>query len=199
MNVRLFSKCVTFWLSLPTPQKIGNWYCFCPTEVLFLPHRGHWGLHFTARFYSLQGTPSRLSINVPTWKAGATSAWIMEVLKDRDGHAPRLPTCNSLIATQELAGKPCSMGTRNWRQPDQWPMSSIMQIRLNIRMKTLAIFKNCNNNSVLVGTYNKKSISTVKLWRGKVQRFPGHGKIQQNFTQEASAGLPIYCRSSILC
>ena len=40
------------------------------------------------------------------------------------------------MVTHESGGKPCSMGTRNWRQPDQWPMRSIMQIRLKIRMKT---------------------------------------------------------------
>ena len=54
-------------------------------------------------------------------------------------------TCNSLIDTQQLGGKPCSIGTRNWRQPDQWPTSSIMQIRLNIRMNTLAMLRNWNN------------------------------------------------------
>ena len=54
-----------------------------------------------------------------------------------------LPTCSSLMATQELGGNPCSMGTRNCRQPDQWPMSSIMQMRLKMRMKTLAMLRNC--------------------------------------------------------
>lgn len=52
-------------------------------------------------------------------------------------------TCNSLIATQEFEGNPCNIGTRNWRQPDQWPMSSIMQIKLKIRMNTLAMLRNC--------------------------------------------------------
>ena len=46
------------------------------------------------------------------------------------------------MATQLFLGKPCSMGTRNWRQPDQWPTSSIMQIRLKIRMNTDAMFRN---------------------------------------------------------
>ena len=46
------------------------------------------------------------------------------------------------MATQLLAGKPWSMGTRNCRQPDQWPTSSIMQIRLKMRMKTLAMLRN---------------------------------------------------------
>ena len=46
------------------------------------------------------------------------------------------------MATQLFLGKPWSMGTRNWRQPDQWPTSSIMQIRLKIRMNTDAMFRN---------------------------------------------------------
>ena len=48
------------------------------------------------------------------------------------------------MATQELEGKPCIMGTRNCRQPDQWPMSSIIEIRLKMRMNTDAMFRNCN-------------------------------------------------------
>ena len=51
-------------------------------------------------------------------------------------------TCSSLMATQELLGNPCSMGTKNWRQPDQWPMSSITQTRLKILMKTPNELKN---------------------------------------------------------
>ena len=47
------------------------------------------------------------------------------------------------MATQELGGNPCSIGTRNWRQPDQCPISSIMQMRLKILMKTLAMLRNC--------------------------------------------------------
>ena len=53
-----------------------------------------------------------------------------------------VPTSSSLIATQLFEGNPWSMGTRNWRQPDQWPTKSIMQIRLNMRMNTLAMFRN---------------------------------------------------------
>lgn len=45
-------------------------------------------------------------------------------------------TCNSLMATQELDGNPWSMGTKNCRHPDQWPMRSIMQIKLKMRMNT---------------------------------------------------------------
>lgn len=60
-----------------------------------------------------------------------------------------LLTCNSLIATQEFGGNPCSIGTRNWRHPDQWPISSIMQIKLNIRMKTDAILRNWGKNNVI--------------------------------------------------
>jgi hypothetical protein len=51
-------------------------------------------------------------------------------------------TCNSLMATQEFAGKPCSIGTRNWRHPDQCPISNMMQIRLKIRMKTPSELRN---------------------------------------------------------
>ena len=51
-------------------------------------------------------------------------------------------TCNSLIATQELAGKPCSIGIRNCKQPDQWPMSNMMLTKLKIRMKTPSELKN---------------------------------------------------------
>ena len=51
-------------------------------------------------------------------------------------------TSSSLMATQLFLGKPWSMGTRNWRQPDQWPTSSIMQIRLKIRMNMDAMFRN---------------------------------------------------------
>lgn len=51
-------------------------------------------------------------------------------------------TCSSLIATHELDGNPCSIGTRNCKQPLQCPISNIIQIRLNIRMKTEAIFRN---------------------------------------------------------
>ena len=59
------------------------------------------------------------------------------------GHVnTRVHTSNSLIATQLLRGKPCSMGTKNWRHPDQWPTSSIMQIKLKMRMKTLAMLRN---------------------------------------------------------
>lgn len=47
------------------------------------------------------------------------------------------------MATHELLGNPWSIGTRNCRQPLQWPISSIMQIRLKIRMNTDAIFRNC--------------------------------------------------------
>jgi len=52
-------------------------------------------------------------------------------------------TCNSLMATHELLGNPWSIGTRNCRQPLQWPINSIIQIRLKIRMNTDAIFRNC--------------------------------------------------------
>ena len=57
-------------------------------------------------------------------------------------HISAVPTSSSLIATQLFDGNPWSIGTRNWRQPDQWPTKSIMQIRLNMRMNTLAMFRN---------------------------------------------------------
>lgn len=47
------------------------------------------------------------------------------------------------MATQEFDGKPCNIGTKNCRQPDQCPISNIMHIRLNILMNTLAILRNC--------------------------------------------------------
>lgn len=51
-------------------------------------------------------------------------------------------TCNSFMATQEFDGNPCNIGTKNCKQPLQWPINNIIQIKLNIRMKTDAIFKN---------------------------------------------------------
>lgn len=51
-------------------------------------------------------------------------------------------TCNSLIATHEFDGKPWSIGTRNCKHPLQWPINSIIQIKLKILIKTEAIFKN---------------------------------------------------------
>lgn len=53
-----------------------------------------------------------------------------------------LLTCNSFIATQEFGGNPWSIGTRNCRHPDQWPINNIIQMRLNIRMNTEAILRN---------------------------------------------------------
>ena len=54
----------------------------------------------------------------------------------------RTGTFNSLITTQEFAGKSCIIVTRNCRQPLQWPMSSMRQIRLKILMKTSATSRN---------------------------------------------------------
>lgn len=61
-----------------------------------------------------------------------------------------LITCNSLIATHELAGNPCKLGTRNCRHPDQCPMSNIMHIKLNILINTLAMFRNYNNDNIII-------------------------------------------------
>jgi len=52
-------------------------------------------------------------------------------------------TCSSLMVTHELGGNPCNIGTRNCKHPLQWPMRSIMQIKLNIFMKTDAMLRNC--------------------------------------------------------
>ena len=67
-----------------------------------------------------------------------------EAASVQDALSPVAPqvTSSSFMETQLLRGKPWSMGTRNWRQPDQWPTSSIIQIRLKMRMNTLAIFRN---------------------------------------------------------
>ena len=51
-------------------------------------------------------------------------------------------TFSSLIETQQSLGKPWSIGTRNWRHPDQWPIRSIIQIRLNILINTPIEFNN---------------------------------------------------------
>lgn len=85
-------------------------------------------------------------------------------------------TCSSLIATQELDGKPWSIGTKNWRHPLQWPISSIMQIRLNIRIKTDAILRNCEGNSenffnqFLCNFSNVHSQRTSNIW-GEMIKF----------------------------
>lgn len=47
-------------------------------------------------------------------------------------------TTMPLMDTQQLRGKSCSMGTRNCRQPSQWHSSSIMLMRLQMRMTALA-------------------------------------------------------------
>ena len=41
-------------------------------------------------------------------------------------------TVSLLLETQQCGGKPCSMGTKNWRHPVQCPTNSIMQIRLKV-------------------------------------------------------------------
>jgi hypothetical protein len=68
------------------------------------------------------------------------------------------------MATQEFDGNPCSMGTRNCRHPDQWPISSIIQMRLNIRMKTLAMLRNCN---VITTAYYGAICALVSLIKTK--------------------------------
>lgn len=47
------------------------------------------------------------------------------------------------MATHEFDGNPCNIGTKNCKHPLQWPINSIIQIKLNIRINTDAIFKNC--------------------------------------------------------
>ena len=102
------------------------------------------------------------------------------------------PTSSSLIATQLLRGNPCSMGTRNCRHPDQWPTSSIMQIRLNIRMNTEAMFRNWNGIYIsrLTGTdlqfiYGDPTIfwKALKHWHQKLET-PGPVTDQQHHTNQ---------------
>jgi hypothetical protein len=56
---------------------------------------------------------------------------------------PDLLTWSSFMATHELDGNPWSIGTKNCRQPLQWPISSIIQIKLNMRINTDAMLRNC--------------------------------------------------------
>jgi len=56
--------------------------------------------------------------------------------------AVQTATCSSLIATQVLDGNSWSIGTRNCRHPFQWPINSIMQMRLNMRMNMPATLRN---------------------------------------------------------
>lgn len=53
-------------------------------------------------------------------------------------------TLSSSIETQQSLGKSSNMGTRNCRQPFQWPRSNIRHIKLNIRMNFPATARNCN-------------------------------------------------------
>lgn len=58
------------------------------------------------------------------------------------------------MATQELGGNPCNIGTRNWRQPDQCPISNIMQIKLKILIKTLAMLRNWKISIRLISRFD---------------------------------------------
>ena len=78
-----------------------------------------------------------------------------------------LPTSSSLIATQLFDGNPWSMGTRNWRQPDQWPTKSIMQIRLNMRMNTLAMFRNWKRGNRCILIPRKATIHPLSKFSSK--------------------------------
>ena len=78
-----------------------------------------------------------------------------------------LPTSSSLIATQLFDGNPWSMGTRNWRQPDQWPTKSIMQIRLNMRMNTLAMFRNWKRGNRCILIPPKATIHPLSKFSSK--------------------------------
>lgn len=73
------------------------------------------------------------------------------------GVLPIWRTCNSLMETQELDGKPCNIGTKNCKQPLQWPIRSIMQIKLKILMKTEAILRNCNQRGQSKGVHFNQS------------------------------------------
>ena len=79
----------------------------------------------------------RLKMLANMWAKSANWKGIQNILGFLD-----FSTCSSLMATQELLGNPCSMGTKNWRQPDQWAMRNITQTRLKILMKTPKELKN---------------------------------------------------------
>lgn len=84
-------------------------------------------------------------------------------------------TCSSLIATHEFDGNPWSIGTRNCRHPLQWPMRSIIQIKLNMRMKTDAMLRNCVWNESNVrernGRENIRDMSTFLAYYSELVFF----------------------------
>jgi len=60
------------------------------------------------------------------------------------------------MATQVSGGKSCSMGTKNCRHPFQCPRSSIIQMRLKMRMNIPATLRNCRRTRT---THNKPEIA----------------------------------------
>lgn len=62
-------------------------------------------------------------------------------------------TWSSFMATHELEGNPWSIGTKNCRHPLQWPMSNIIQIKLNMRINTDAMLRN----------YKKTRLKFIKI------------------------------------
>ena len=81
--------------------------------------------------------------------------------------AAHLHTCNSFMATQLSEGKSCRSGTSHWRQPFQWPSSSIKHTRLKMRMNLLATVRNCKQRHIsllhsagLIGNYTWQSCAS---------------------------------------
>lgn len=95
-------------------------------------------------------------------------------------------TCSSLIATHEFDGKPCSIGTKNCKHPLQWPINSIIQIKLNIRINTDAIFKNCAPENVVAassggGRHHSKPFNKEKKEiEIEKRRWEGEGNRRKN-------------------
>ena len=51
---------------------------------------------------------------------------------------------------------PCNIGTRNWRQPDQWTMRSIILSKLNIFMNTPTDLRSWNQDKMFyINQYTK--------------------------------------------
>ena len=131
---------VLFWVVLCIISNFwGHWY---KAEIgTTVGHMWHQDNIYSVNWRSLEHL---------VYRNGSQCSWDDSIesscCKEHWGSLPPTPppTSSSLIATQLLRGNPCSMGTRNCRHPDQWPTSSIMQIRLNIRMNTDAMFRNWN-------------------------------------------------------
>ena len=98
-------------------------------------------------------------------------------------------TCSSLMATQELDGNPWSIGTKNCRHPLQCPIKSIIQIRLNIRINTEAMLRNCELNCWRIfGKYLKLCFDIARnikfIWRKIKNIFSLNVQFFLNFDQQ---------------